>query len=65
MPYLICAGCSLTTYSAVRFGTTTDRCPRCDTSLAGAKQAKATPRRWRVADVRRALSEREAEHGLG
>jgi len=63
MPYLICPACRLKAYSAAGHATT-DRCSRCDSSLAGAERADGVLRRWKVADLRLATS-REAEHEFG
>jgi hypothetical protein len=58
MPYLICPACRLEAYSAAGYATT-DRCSRCDTSLASARRTDGVLRRWNVADLRLALSQGE------
>jgi Zn-finger nucleic acid-binding protein len=64
MPYLICPSCRLEAYSAAGY-TTTDRCPRCDTSLAGAERADGLLHRWKVTDLRLTLAQQEVGHGVG
>ena len=51
MPYLICPACRLEAYSAARYATS-DRCPRCDASFAGAERADGILHRWKATDPR-------------
>ena len=51
MPHLICPTCRLTSYSAAGHATS-DRCPSCDTALAGETQAEGVVRRWMIDDLR-------------
>ena len=64
MPYLICPACRLEAYAAAGHATT-DRCPRCDTSLRSARRTDGVLRRWRIADLRLAPRQEEANHGIG
>jgi hypothetical protein len=56
MPYLICSACRTETAGYA----TTDRCSRCDTSLASARRTDGVLRRWSVADLRLASSQVKA-----
>jgi len=64
MPYLICPTCRLKAYSAAQYATS-DRCPRCDTSLRSAERADGILHRWKVTDRRLAVSQKEAGHVIG
>ena len=60
MPYLICPACRLEAYSAAGYATS-DRCPRCDTSLRDAQRADGILHRWKVTYPDLAV-DKEADH---
>jgi hypothetical protein len=51
MPHLICPTCRLTSSRKAGYATS-DRCPRCDSSLVGEVQAEDVVRRWMIDDLR-------------